>query len=74
MFETDAKKLLKSKYNKIAGIGATTGKKFKFSQMPVYEGNSVYDELKLSEKLSQELNLIRIKVNEFKEKLEESLY
>jgi hypothetical protein len=52
MFETDAKKLLKSKYNKIAGIGATTGKKFKFSQMPAYEGNSVYDELKLSEKLA----------------------
>ena len=42
--------------------------------MPLYEGNSVYDELKLSEKLSQELNLIRIKVNDFKERLEESLY
>jgi hypothetical protein len=32
MFETDAKKLLKSKYNKIAGIGAATGKKFKTPQ------------------------------------------
>ena len=42
--------------------------------MSAYEGNSVYDELKLSERLSQELNLIRSKVDEFKEKLEESLY
>ena len=42
--------------------------------MPVSEGNSVYDELKLSEKLSYELNLIRSKLNEFKERLEESLY
>jgi hypothetical protein len=30
MFETDAKKLLKYKYNKIAEIGAKTGKKLKF--------------------------------------------
>ena len=59
MFETDAKKLLKSKYNKIAGIGSTIGRKFKFSLMPIHDGNSVYDELKLSEKLSHELNLIR---------------
>jgi hypothetical protein len=74
MFETDAKKLLKSKYNKIAGIGAATGKKFKTHQAQAFDGNSVYDELKLSEKLSYELNLIRNKVDNLKEQLEESLY
>jgi hypothetical protein len=35
-------------------------------------GGSIYDELKLSEKLSYELNLIKSKVDELNERLEEA--
>ena len=58
MFESDDSKNLKSKYNKMQGIGQATGKKFKFSQTSVRGPNqaSVYGELKLSEKLVDELD------------------
>ena len=49
MFESDGKKLLKQKYNKLAGISNTLGIKIKGKRV---DGNSIYDELKLSEKLS----------------------
>ena len=45
MFESNEKKELKSKYNKMAGIRAQTGKKFK-GRMSDNHG-SVYSELKL---------------------------
>ena len=72
MFESDGRKLLKQKYNKMAGISSATGKKFKTGQTPVKAG--IYDELKLSEQLSHELNLIKNNLDEYKETLEEALY
>lgn len=51
MFETDEKKLLKNKHNKIASIGANAGQKFGGKQ-DFENQNTVYSELKLSEKLS----------------------
>lgn len=71
MFESDGRKLLKQKYNKMAGISNATGKKFKTGQTPVKAG--IYDELKLSEQLSHELNSIKIKLDEYKEILEEAI-
>ena len=70
MFESNEKKALKSKYNKISSIGAGTGFKISnllpkaedFSMPGVKSGpgsapmGTVYGELKLSEKLSNELN------------------
>lgn len=62
MFETDERKQLKSKYNKMAGIRAATGNKLKlggrFKLQDVAGGgnSSVYGELKLSEKLASELD------------------
>ena len=72
MFESDAKKLLRQKHNKMAGISAATGRNVRSGQTPVKGGGSIYDELKLSEKLSYELNLIKSKVDELNEKLEEA--
>jgi len=58
MFESDGKKQLKNKHNKMASIG--TGGKSAFSfNADIDNPNSVYGELKLSEKLSNELNKIR---------------
>ena len=61
MFENDEKKYLKQKYNKMQGMS---------------RGNqqSVYGELKLSEKLSSELEDIKNHVNGLNERLEEALY
>lgn len=74
MFESNEKKALKSKYNKMASIGANTGQKFRYGnlipraedfQMPGVKSQgqaplgTVYGELKLSEKLSDELNIVK---------------
>lgn len=56
----------------MAGISAATGRNVRSGQTPVKGGGSIYDELKLSEKLSYELNLIKSKVDELNEKLEEA--
>jgi hypothetical protein len=62
MFETDERKKLKSKYNKMAGIRAATGNKlkvggrFKLADNGSGGNSSVYGELKLSEKLASELD------------------
>ena len=70
MFESDAKKILRQKHNKMAGISAATGRNIRSGQTPVKGNNaSIYDELKLSEKLSYELNLIKSKVDELNESL-----
>ena len=61
MFENDEKKYLKQKYNKMQGISRGSNQ-------------SVYGELKLSEKLSSELEVIKDHVNAINEKLEEALY
>ena len=77
MFESEGKKSLDRKYNKMHGIGQATGKKFsrKPGSIPGDKGQkSVYGELKLSEKLVEELDLIREKVDDLNERLEESMY
>ena len=62
MFESDDKKYLKQKYNKMQGMSRGNNQQ------------SVYGELKLSEKLSSELDVIKDHVNGLNEKLEEALY
>ena len=47
MFESDGKKQLKTKYNKMKGMSHGDS------------GKSVYGELKLSEKLHHELDIVR---------------
>lgn len=81
MFESDAKKELRTKYNKMTSISAATGKgKHKVAGIPGDEikslvgTKSVYGELKLSEKLANELNIVRDQVFNLKESLEESNY
>ena len=87
MFESDAKKDLRSKYNKMTSISAATGKgKHKLpagaaavdvGAMPgaaMFKQKSVYGELKLSEQLANELNIVRDQVYCLKESLEESNY
>lgn len=79
MFETDERKLLKSKYNKMAGIRAATGNKLKSGgrfKLPDGAGgaSSVYGELKLSEKLASELDQIKSYVDELHESFEEAVY
>lgn len=87
MFESDAKKDLRSKYNKMTSISAATGKgKHKLpagvamadvGTMPgaaMFKQKSVYGELKLSEQLANELNMVRDQVYCLKESLEESNY
>jgi len=71
MFESDDKKALKQRYNKMAGIqnGAT-----KFKGQTSTEPHSVYGELKLSDKLASELNVIKDHVGDLNEKLEVALY
>lgn len=65
MFETDERKKLKFKYNKMASIQAATGNKLKTGGRFKLPGNaiggngSVYGELKLSEKLASELDQIK---------------
>lgn len=56
MFENSGKRALKSKYNKLQGV-ATAKSKYKIQ--PSNETQTVYGELKLSEKLSSELEEVR---------------
>jgi gas vesicle protein len=65
MFESDGKKQLKNKYKNLSGSNFTAD---------MCNPNSVYGELKLSEKLSNELNSIRDIVNELQENLEEERF
>lgn len=75
MFESDERKNLKNKYNKMQGIGAATGRNLqKFGNIGGEQSNSVYGELKLSEKLADELNVVKDHVDSLNEKLEEALY
>ena len=74
MFESQEKKSLQSKYNKMACIGAATGKKFKLNDiiqkpedftMPGTKAGktgaagTVYGELKLSAKLQDQLTVVK---------------
>jgi len=63
MFESKSKKHLKQKYNRFKGVSPNA--------LPA---NSVYGELKLSEQLSHQLNLVQIQVDFLKESLEEMSY
>ena len=77
MFESDAKKDLRSKYNKLTSISAATGRgkhKMPTPGVGADAGKSVYGELKLSEQLANELNIVRDQVFRLKESLEESNY
>jgi hypothetical protein len=74
MFESDDKKSLKQKYNKMHGVsaGGSMGKSFKYGKN---DGpNSVYGELKLSDRLATELDNIKNHVSGLNENLEEALY
>lgn len=73
MFETDEKRNITRKWNKLGSVagGGSLGKKFKF------EGeakSSVYGELKLSEQLANQLQLVRDEVYGLQESLEEAIY
>ena len=58
MFETQEKKHLRNKYNKMSSIATSTiGRKFKFDAPD--QKSSVYGELKLSEQLANELQAVR---------------
>lgn len=74
MFESDDKKYLKNKYNKMQGIGAATGRNLQKFGTHGDQPSSVYGELKLSEKLANELNAVKDHVDSLNEKLEEALY
>jgi len=76
MFESEDQKDLAKKYNKMKGIGKATGKKFKFSKFGAQGQNpeSVYGELKLSEKLVDELDNVKDMVDDLNERLEEAVY
>ena len=76
MFESEDQRDLHKKYNKMKGIGKATGKKFKFSKIGAQGQNpeSVYGELKLSEKLVEELDKVRDMVDDLNERLEEAIY
>jgi len=72
MFESDGKKQLKSKYNRMQGIASQGGK---FKQIAMGDGSqSVYGELKLSEKLHNELDIVREQVDRLNENLEDVMY
>ena len=74
MFESNEKKNLRQKYNKMSLISQNTGKgKFKLDG-GLAAGPSVYGELKLSEKLSNDLQLVKDQVEGLNERLEEALY
>ena len=78
MFESDQKKELQNKYNKLSSI--TTGGKAKKGAWGNLASHlsggqdTVYGELKLSEQLSGELGLVRDQVMNLQESLEESLF
>lgn len=89
MFESEEKKTLKTKYNKMTSISANTRQNmknigsisYKADQftMPGSKGGlappgSVYGELKLSEKLSNELLIVKQIVDRLQEDLEEAEY
>ena len=63
MFESKSKKHLKQKHNR-----------FKAMSPNALPANSVYGELKLSEQLSDHLNLVQTQVDFLKESLQEMSY
>jgi hypothetical protein len=73
MFESDGKKRLKKQYNRMQGMAKSHAKQFKIPSSGEKSG-SVYGELKLSEQLHNELDVIRFQVDSLKEELEDSLY
>jgi len=73
MFESEDKKSLSLKYNKMQGMAASKVRKFKFAGGGE-ASKSVYGELKLSEKLAEELESVRDHVNSMNEFLEEARY
>jgi hypothetical protein len=72
MFESDEKKTLKNKYNKLSSISGANKLLPGGIDLKAMGSNSVYGELKLSEKLSDELQFSRQQVAELREILEET--
>ena len=70
MFETDAKKSLRVKYNRMSSAKKNNGDFSLINQPP----GSVYGELKLSEKLDSELRKVKQIVDTLNEELEEKKY
>jgi len=56
MFESQGKKDLKTKYNKLQGIASSKRKSVKMTGLDEDNTKTVYGELKLSEKLNVELS------------------
>ena len=56
------------------GIGAATGRNLQRFGKGTFQDKSVYGELRLSEKLGNELAIIKDHVDTLNEKLEEALY
>ena len=83
MFESDEKKALKQKYNKLQSISQNTGVGKKMQGFGTNFGdfkeganmpNSVFGELKLSEQLADELQLAKQHIASLQEQLEQSIY
>lgn len=72
MFESDEKKILKNKYNKLSSISGANKLLPGGIDLKAMGNNSVYGELKLSEKLNDELQISKQQAAELREELEEA--
>ena len=72
MFESDEKKTLKNKYNKLSSISGANKLLPGGIDLKAMGNNSVYGELKLSEKLNDELQFSKNQIAELREVLEEA--
>lgn len=70
MFESDEKKNLKQKYNKLSSISGANKILPGGIDLKGMGNNSVYGELKLSEKLNDELMISRQECADLREELE----
>lgn len=72
MFESDEKKNLKNKYNKLSSISGANKLLPGGIDLKAMGNNSVYGELKLSEKLNDELMYSRQQAADLREELEQT--
>ena len=73
MFESKGKHELQQKQNKLKGLSSASTR-FSFNPDKAAGTQSVYSELKLSEHLASQLQLVRDQVDDLNEKLETALY
>lgn len=77
MFESEEKKQLRQKYNKMWSISQATGRNLghkQYQSAGPTGSNTVYGELKLSEKLQNELEDQKNNIDNYKEQIEELEY